>query len=408
MPETAASLALPPGSTIGILGCGQLGRMLAMAAARLGLRTHVYCDTTGPAFDVATETTQAAFDDAEALAAFARSVDAVTYEFENVRVETARNLARSVPVRPSPTALEVAQDRLVEKEFLARLGIPVAPFVGVDAAQALPAALDRIGGPAILKARRLGYDGKGQASLVPGGDAAAAWAAVGRVPSVLERRVAFNCELSALIVRGIDGKTAAYDCPVNAHEHGILRRSVVPSGLPEADLAEARAIAARIAVALDYVGVLAVEMFQLGPDAPASARLMVNEIAPRVHNSGHWTIEACAVSQFENHVRAVAGWPLGSTRRHSDAEMVNLIGEEADRWLESGRGARRLPPPLRQAPRAPRAQDGPRHAAQLRTGPRNVGDRSVSSRCLRRRYRPCLVASCRHPPLPLPGTSSCG
>ncbi len=334
MPETAASSPLPPGSTIGILGCGQLGRMLALAAAQLGLKTHVYCDTTGPAFDVATETTQAPFDDVEALAAFARSVEAITYEFENVRVETARILARSVPVRPSPKALEVAQDRLVEKEFLARLGIPVAPFVAVDTAEALPAALAQIGTPAILKARRLGYDGKGQASLAPGEDTAAAWAAIGRATSVLERRVAFHCELSALIVRGLDGNMASYDCPVNVHENGILRRSAVPSELPEADLDEARAIAARIAAALDYVGVLAVEMFHLGPDAPASNRLMVNEIAPRVHNSGHWTIEACAVSQFENHMRAVAGWPLGSTERHSDAAMVNLIGDEADRWLE--------------------------------------------------------------------------
>ena len=334
MPETAATSPLPPGSTLGILGCGQLGRMLALAAARLGLKTHVYCDTTGPAFDVATEATLAPFEDAEALSAFARSVDAITYEFENVRVEAARILARSVPVRPSPRALEIAQDRLVEKEFLVGLGIAVAPFVAVDAAEALPAAIARIGGPAILKARRLGYDGKGQANLVSGGDAASAWDAVGRAPSVLERRVAFGCELSALIVRGLDGRTAAYDCPVNVHENGILRRSVVPSGLPEADLAEARAIAARIAEALDYVGVLAVEMFHLGPDAPASTRLMVNEIAPRVHNSGHWTLDACAVSQFENHMRAVAGWPLGATGRHSDAEMVNLIGNEADRWLE--------------------------------------------------------------------------
>jgi 5-(carboxyamino)imidazole ribonucleotide synthase len=334
MPEAGSSVPLPPGSTIGILGCGQLGRMLALAAARLGLKTHVYCDTTGPAFDVATATTQAAFDDAKALARFAHSVDAVTYEFENVRVETARILARSVPVRPSPLALEVAQDRLVEKEFMARLGIPVAPFVAVDGADALPAALTRIGGPAILKSRRLGYDGKGQASLTPGEDAAAAWAAIGSAPSVLERRVAFHCEVSALIVRGLDGRTAAYDCPVNVHENGILRRSMVPSGLPEADLIEARAIAIRIAEALDYVGVLAVEMFHLGSGATASSRLMVNEIAPRVHNSGHWTLEACAVSQFESHMRAVAGWPLGSTERHSDAEMVNLIGAEADRWLE--------------------------------------------------------------------------
>jgi 5-(carboxyamino)imidazole ribonucleotide synthase len=334
MPERDPSLPLAPGSTVGILGCGQLGRMLAIAAARLGLKTHVYCDTTGPAFDVATATTQAAFEDEAALDRFARAVDVVTYEFENVRVESARILARSVPVRPSPKALEVAQDRLVEKQFIGGLSIPVAPFVAVDGPEALGGALQQLGGPAILKARRLGYDGKGQASLAPGGDVGGAWAAVGGVPSVLERRVAFHCEVSALLVRGRDGRTAAYDCPVNVHENGILRRSTVPSGLPETDLAQARAIAARIAEALDYVGVLAVEMFHLGPDAPASARLMVNEIAPRVHNSGHWTIEACAVSQFESHMRAVAGWPLGSTERHSDAEMVNLIGEEADQWLE--------------------------------------------------------------------------
>jgi 5-(carboxyamino)imidazole ribonucleotide synthase len=332
----ATSLPLPPGSTIGILGCGQLGRMLAMAAARLGLRTHVLCDTRGPAFDVATATTQAAFDDAAALAAFAGAVDVVTYEFENVHVETARLLSASVPVRPSPLALEVAQDRLTEKRFIAGLGVPLAPFEAVDSPETLAAALQRLDAAAILKSRRLGYDGKGQASLAqgaPASDTAAAWAAVGAGPSVLERRVTFRCEISALVVRGHDGRTAVYDCPLNIHEGGIMRRSVVPSGVPEEDLAEARAIARRIADALDYVGVLAVEMFYLGPDAPAGARLMVNEIAPRVHNSGHWTIEACAVSQFENHIRAVAGWPLGTTGRHSDAEMENLIGTEADAWL---------------------------------------------------------------------------
>lgn len=334
MAERDPSLPLPPGSTIGILGCGQLGRMLALAAARLGLKTHVYCDTTGPAFDVATATTQAAFDEAEALDRFARSVDVVTYEFENVSVETARILERSVPVRPSSLALEVAQDRLVEKAFIAGLSIPVAPFAAVDTPDELAPALERLGGPAILKARRLGYDGKGQARVEAGSDVAVAWAAVDGAPSVLERRVAFACELSALIVRGLDGAAACYDCPVNVHDNGILRRSVVPSGLPEDDLARARDIAGRIAGALDYVGVLAVEMFHLGPAVPAPERLMVNEIAPRVHNSGHWTLDACAVSQFENHIRAVAGWPLGSTQRHSDAEMVNLIGAEADAWPE--------------------------------------------------------------------------
>ncbi|HEX6001091.1 MAG TPA: 5-(carboxyamino)imidazole ribonucleotide synthase [Hyphomicrobiaceae bacterium] len=332
MVDPAPSLPLPPGSTIGILGCGQLGRMLALAAARLGLKTHVYCDTPGPSFDVASAATRAAFDDEAALAAFARAVDVVTYEFENVHVETARILARHVPVRPSARALEVAQDRLVEKAFIAGLSIPLAPFAGVDSPDDLRAALARIGAPAILKSRRLGYDGKGQASLATASDVDSAWAAIGGASGVLEQRIAFHCEISALVVRGHDGRSACYDCPRNHHEGGILRHSIVPAGLLEADLAAARAIAGRIAEALDYVGVLAVEMFHLGPDAPEGARLLVNEIAPRVHNSGHWTIDSCTVSQFENHIRAVAGWPLGSTARHSDAEMTNLIGAEVEAW----------------------------------------------------------------------------
>ncbi len=332
MPEDPRRAALPPGSTIGILGSGQLGRMLAMAAARLGLKTHIYCADSGPAFDVATRTTKAAFADLAALSAFAGRVDTVTFEFENVAVATAHRLARHVPVRPSAKALEVAQDRLTEKEFIAGLGIPVAPFRAVDGPAGLGAALASLAGPAILKSRRLGYDGKGQAGVAPGDDAATAWAAVGGVVAVLEKRIPFALELSALVVRGVAGEVAFYDCPRNTHEDGILRRSVVPSGLPAADLARARDIAGTIASALDYVGVLAVEMFYLGPGAPPAERLMVNEIAPRVHNSGHWTIEACSISQFENHVRAVAGWPLGSTERHSDAEMVNLIGREALDW----------------------------------------------------------------------------
>ena len=332
MAESSRPLPLPPGSTIGILGSGQLGRMLAMAAARLGLKTHIYCEESGPAFDVATRTTKAAFDDEPALTAFARTVDAVTYEFENVPIATAQHLARLVAVRPSAKALEVAQDRLVEKEFIAALSIPVAPFRAVDSLESLRAAVEHFGAPAILKTRRLGYDGKGQARLQPGDDIAAAWKAVHTKPSVLEQRVAFACEISTLVVRGHSGELATYDCPVNTHENGILRRSVVPANLPAPDLERARDIARLIATALDYVGVLAVEMFHLGPDVAASERVMVNEIAPRVHNSGHWTIEACAVSQFENHMRAVAGWPLGATDRHSNAEMINLIGKEALEW----------------------------------------------------------------------------
>ena len=332
MPDGLQPAPLPPGSSIGILGSGQLGRMLAMAAARLGLRTHVYCADSGPAFDVATVTTRGAFDDKASLAAFAGSVGAVTYEFENVPVEAARHLETLLPVRPSSKALDVAQDRLAEKQFMASLGIPVAPFRAVDGVGALAEALSAFGAPSILKTRRLGYDGKGQVSLAAGGDTASAWEAVNQAPCVLEKRVAFACEISCLVVRGQAGELGFYDCPVNTHDNGILRRSVVPSGLPEADLARARDMAGRIAAALDYVGVLAVEMFHLGPGAPPAERLMVNEIAPRVHNSGHWTIEACAVSQFENHMRAVAGWPLGATARHADAEMTNLIGREALAW----------------------------------------------------------------------------
>jgi 5-(carboxyamino)imidazole ribonucleotide synthase len=334
MPEASVPAPLPPGSTIGILGSGQLGRMLAIAGARIGLKTHIYCEEPGPAFDVAARTTRGAFADRAALTAFAGTVDAVTYEFENVPLETARHLAGLVPVRPGAKALEVAQDRLAEKTFIAGLGIPVAPFKQVDSPTDLAAALKAFAAPAILKTRRLGYDGKGQASLEPGGDAPAAWTAVGRKPCVLERRIDFTLELSALVVRDLTGAMAVYDCPVNTHEGGILRRSIVPSGLPAKDVARAHEIARTIATALDYVGVLAVEMFHAGPGVPAAERLIVNEIAPRVHNSGHWTIEACAVSQFENHMRAVAGWPLGTTERHSNAEMVNLIGKDALVWRE--------------------------------------------------------------------------
>jgi 5-(carboxyamino)imidazole ribonucleotide synthase len=332
MPDGRLRAPLAPGSTIGILGSGQLGRMLAMAAARLGLKTHIYCEHSGPAFDVATHTSKAGFEDQAALSAFAKVVDAVTYEFENVPLQTAGHLAALVPVRPGAKALEVAQDRLAEKTFLTGLGIPVAPFRPAASAEEVRRALAEIGAAAILKTRRFGYDGKGQVALAPGDDVAAAWAAINAKPAVLEQRLAFVAELSALVVRAGDGTLAFYDCPVNVHKNGILHRSSVPAALPADDLAHARQIGAAIADALDYVGVLAVEMFYLGPDAAAAERLIVNEIAPRVHNSGHWTIDACGVSQFENHIRAVANWPLGSTERHSAAEMTNLLGAAALEW----------------------------------------------------------------------------
>lgn len=324
---------LPLGSTIGILGGGQLGRMLALAAARLGFKSHVYSDDPdSPAFEVTSRAAHGGYGDLPHLETFASQVDVVTYEFENVPVEAARHLARLVPVRPGARALEVAQDRLVEKQFITDLGIAVAPFAEVSHRRDLMAAMERFEAPSILKTRRLGYDGKGQVSLARDADAAAAVAALGHRAAIVEQRLAFAFEVSVLVVRGIDGGAVFYDCPENTHRGGILRRSVVPSALPAAAEEEARGKAKLIADALDYVGVLAVEMFYMGEGATPA--LIVNEIAPRVHNSGHWTIDACGCSQFENHIRAVAGWPLGDTRRHVDAEMLNLIGDEVDDWAK--------------------------------------------------------------------------
>lgn len=324
--------ALPPCSTIGILGGGQLGRMLALAAARLGFKCHVYSDVSGPAFDVAAAATLGAFDDEAKLAAFARAVDAVTYEFENVPIQAAGTIARFALLRPGARALAVSQDRLAEKTFVRSLGLPVAPFAEAGTRAGLDAALQAMGTPAILKTRRMGYDGKGQARLGAPDEAAKAFAEIGGAPAILEGWVDFAFEVSVLVARGLSGEVRFYDIPLNTHEDGILRTSVVPSPLSEPHAARAREIARRIACALDYAGVLAVEMFFAGEQA--AEPLIVNEIAPRVHNSGHWTIEACAASQFENHIRAVAGWPLASTERHSDATMTNLIGADALRWAE--------------------------------------------------------------------------
>ena len=321
---------LPPGSTIGILGAGQLGRMLALAAARLGLKCHIYNDDVGPACEVAAQSTLGAFDDMEKIRTFAQSCDAVTYEFENVPVEAATAAERCAPLRPGIKALKVSQDRLAEKQFVSELGLPVAPFAAVASEEEFGAAVEAAGMPAILKTRRLGYDGKGQARVATASGMTDAFAAIGATPATLEGLVSFSCEVSVLLVRTSSGETRFYDIPVNRHEHGILRTSTVPCELPEQHIKRAREIAETIAAALDYVGVLAVEMFYVGDNG--GEPLMVNEFAPRVHNSGHWTLDACTVSQFENHMRAVAGWPLGSTERHSDARMQNLIGAEADDW----------------------------------------------------------------------------
>ena len=326
--------AVPPGGSIGILGSGQLGRMLALAAGKLGLKTHVYCDASGPAFDVSTARSTGSFNDREALARFAATVDAVTYEFENIPLETVTFLEAIVPVRPGPKALACAQDRLSEKRLARELGARTAEFAAIDSAEDLRAYLvsQPAGRTHVLKTRRFGYDGKGQAKVRGVGDAAEAWAAIGAQPAILERFVDFCREVSVVGVRSAAGAFAAYDVTQNEHRDHILHRSVVPASL-SADLdAKAITISRRIADALDYIGVFAVEFFAVTGSGPSE--LLVNEIAPRVHNSGHWTMDACLCGQFENHIRAVAGWPIGSTVRHSDAEMLNLIGPDAGRWHE--------------------------------------------------------------------------
>ena len=311
--------ALAPGATIGILGGGQLGRMLALAAARLGLRTHVYEPAAGPcAAPVVERVIRAGWDDVAALRDFASGVDVVTYEFENVPVG---DLA---PVRPGRRALEAAQDRMAEKDFLTGLGLATAPYAAVDDAGGLAAALARVGAPAILKTRRLGYDGKGQARLAGAADAAAALAAIGGGPAVLEGFVAFEREISVIAARGLDGAVAAFDPGENVHRDGILHTTTIPAAIPARVAQDAALIAGRILTALDYVGVIGVELFV------TPRGLVVNEIAPRVHNSGHWTMDGCLICQFEQHVRAIAGWPLGDGARHSDAVMTNLIGAEID------------------------------------------------------------------------------
>lgn len=321
---------LHPGSTIGILGSGQLGRMLAMAAARLGLRCHIYADAPGPAFDVAAVTTIAPYGDRAALDAFAAQISVATYEFENIPVETVQALLERVPVRPGAKALACAQDRLNEKRLARELGAMTADFAAVGTFDELEARLAEIGTPAILKTRRLGYDGKGQAKIMAPADAKVAFAAMRGQPAILESLVAFHSEVSVVAVRDAGGAFEAYDVALNDHRDHILHTSTVPARISPAATNAAIATTRAMAEALDYVGVLAVEFFALayaGQDV-----LYVNEMAPRVHNSGHWTIDACPASQFENHIRAVAGWPLGSTRRHSDAVMTNLIGKDYNAW----------------------------------------------------------------------------
>jgi len=320
-----------PGCTIGILGGGQLGRMMAVAAAQLGLKAHIYApEENSPAFDVAADVTIAAYEDEAALVRFAKAVDVVTYEFENVPSETAAILGAHTLLAPNARALAVSQDRFLEKTFISGLGIPVAPFAAFADEAELTEALERLGRPAVLKTRRFGYDGKGQVMIRPGTDPVAAWDEVGRAPSILEGFVPFEREVSVVAARTASGAFAAYDLCANEHKHHILDTTRVPAGVSGATEAEAMRIARGIADALDYVGVLAVELFLVTENG--RERLVVNEIAPRVHNSGHWTLGGAATSQFEQHVRAVCGWPLGSTARLGRVEMQNLIGHDVDEW----------------------------------------------------------------------------
>jgi len=314
------------GATIGILGGGQLGRMLSVAASRLGFRTHIYDPAANPpAADVAHSLTTAGYDDAQALTAFANVVDVITYEFENIPTEALNLLERLRPIRPNRRALAISQDRLTEKAFLRSLGMKTAPFAAVTTSADMDAALVDIGTPSILKTTRLGYDGKGQARLMTPSDAPTALASMSGAPCVLEGFIDFTLEVSVIAARGLDGAVAAFDPGENVHRSGILHTTTVPARLTPAQRTDAVLIAARILNALEYVGVIGIELF-VTPTA-----LIVNEIAPRVHNSGHWTQNGCAVDQFEQHIRAVAGWPLGDGARHVDVVMENLIGYDIAR-----------------------------------------------------------------------------
>ncbi|WP_407495240.1 5-(carboxyamino)imidazole ribonucleotide synthase [Pseudooceanicola sp. MF1-13] len=317
---------LPTGSTIGILGGGQLGRMLSVAAARLGFKTVIF-EPGGdcPASHVANYHLQADYTDEDALKKFAASADVITYEFENIPTSALDLLEPLKPIRPRREALRVSQDRLTEKTFLTDLGLSVAPFADIPDAEALTKTIHDIGTPAILKTRRFGYDGKGQARIMSPDDAAQALKDMNGAPAILEGFVDFTSEVSIIAARGIDGAVACYDPGENVHRDGILHTTTVPATLPASARTDAVLLAAKILNALDYVGVMGVELF-VTPQG-----LIVNEIAPRVHNSGHWTQNGCAVDQFEQHIRAVAGWPLGDGTRYADVVMENLIGDDMDR-----------------------------------------------------------------------------
>ncbi|HEY5795730.1 MAG TPA: 5-(carboxyamino)imidazole ribonucleotide synthase [Bosea sp. (in: a-proteobacteria)] len=324
---------LAPGAVLGILGGGQLARMIALAAADLGIHCHIFApEPENPAFDVAAARTIAAYEDEAALDRFAAAVDVVTYEFENVPAATAAFLSQRKPLHPGARALAVTQDRLSEKKFVANLDLAVAPFRAVDSLADLEVAVTALGRPSVLKTRRFGYDGKGQVKILPGTDLAEAYEAIGRSPAVLEGFVTFAREVSVVAARGADGSFAAFDLCENEHRDHILAFTRIPAQVSAATEAAAIEAARKIGAALGYVGVFAVEMFVTGEGA--DERVVVNEIAPRVHNSGHWTSEGAQTSQFHQHVRAVCGFPLGAAQRRGRVAMENLIGDAALRWRE--------------------------------------------------------------------------
>ncbi len=320
--------ALPPGSTIGMMGGGQLGRMIALAAAELGYRVHVFTpETDSPCAQVSARATVADYGDTAALDAFAREVDVVTLEFENLPVEALDRIARVRPVRPSSAVLRIAQDRLLEKDFCRKLGIGTAPYRLIDTLADLKAAVRGLGRPAVLKTRRLGYDGKGQVKIAAETDLAEALAALKGAPAILEGYVDFACEVSVIAGRSLDGGIVTYPVVENRHENHILATTIAPAAVANEVSAEARRIATALIGALDVVGLLAVEMF-----VTPNGRVLVNELAPRPHNSGHWTIEGCPTSQFAQLVRAVVGLPLGPVEPFVPAEMRNLIGDAVHDW----------------------------------------------------------------------------
>lgn len=325
----AENTPLTPSQTIGILGGGQLGRMLAMAAARMGLRVNIFDpDQTSPAGGVAQQLFSASYRDRMALTAFARASDVITYEFENIPSSALDIVGALRPIRPGIETLEVSQDRLTEKTFLNEQGCATASFAAIDSLKDLKRAIKVVGLPAILKTRRLGYDGKGQMRISAANQAEAAWAGINEEPAILEANVAFEFEASIIAARGLDGAISVYDPGENLHRAGILATTTIPSRLSSAQRHEAVLMAAKLLNALDYIGVLAVELFVTRDG------LLVNEIAPRVHNSGHWTQNGCAVDQFEQHIRAISGWPLGDGTRFANVVMENLIGDDIDRLHE--------------------------------------------------------------------------